>query len=131
MKYTFTGKTLGESRYELTINDQVIIASVREQADKSLLCSLNGEPFQLFGQEEALGLRMRINGVTMMIPTVYNPSELRSDVTGKIVRYLQQDGENVDKDEPFVEVEAMKMIMALKSTESGVVTHAMSHGDGA
>jgi hypothetical protein len=28
---------------------------------------------QLFGQDEALGLRMKINGATVMIPTVYNP----------------------------------------------------------
>ena len=31
-------------------------------------------------------------------------SELRSDVTGKVVRFLQQDGENVEKDQPYVEV---------------------------
>merc|ERR1719281_1250725 len=128
MKYVFKGKTLGENRYELDINGQVIIASVREQPDNSLLCSINGESYQLFGQEEALGLRMRINGVTIMIPTVYNPSELRSDVTGKIVRFLQQDGESVEKGQPYVEVEAMKMIMALKSSEAGVIKHAMSSG---
>eukprot|EP01031_Cornospumella_fuschlensis_P005151 gene5151-6426_t len=63
-----------------------------------------------------------------MIPTVYNPSELRSDVTGKIVRYLQQDRTFVNKNEPYVEVEAMKMIMALKSTESGVISQHLSPG---
>jgi acetyl-CoA carboxylase/biotin carboxylase 1 len=128
VKYNFQARSLGENRYELSINGQVVVVSVREQADNSLLCSLNGDPYQLFGQEEPLGLRMRINGVTIMIPTVYNPSELRSDVTGKIVRFLQQDGESVEKGAPYVEVEAMKMIMALKSTEAGVVKHAMSAG---
>eukprot|EP00746_Dinoflagellata_sp_MGD_P159399 gnl/MRDRNA2_/MRDRNA2_86689_c0_seq2.p1 gnl/MRDRNA2_/MRDRNA2_86689_c0~~gnl/MRDRNA2_/MRDRNA2_86689_c0_seq2.p1 ORF type:complete len:2174 (+),score=459.70 gnl/MRDRNA2_/MRDRNA2_86689_c0_seq2:114-6635(+) len=127
-KYNFEVQTLGESRYQLKINDQVITAAVREQSDASLLCYLNGEPYQLFGQEEALGLRMRINGVTVMIPTVYNPSELRSDVTGKIVRFLQQDGESVEKGQPYVEVEAMKMIMALKSTEAGIITQGLSAG---
>ena len=38
---------------------------------------------------------MKINGATVMIPTVYNPSEMRSDVTGKIVRFLQTDGDQV------------------------------------
>merc|ERR1719454_2742743 len=128
MKYSFEVKTLGENRYELLINGQKILATVREQPDKSLLCSINGDSYQLFGQEEALGLRMRIDGVTVMIPTVYNPSELRSDVTGKIVRFLQQDGENVEKDQPFVEVEAMKMIMALKAGETGVIQQRLSPG---
>jgi len=38
----------------------------------------------------------------VMIPTMYNPSELRSNVTGKVVRYLQQDREFVDKDQPYI-----------------------------
>eukprot|EP01041_Mallomonas_annulata_P006607 gene6607-13373_t len=128
VKYPFTVSTIGQGMYRLEINDQVIEAKVREQPDKSLLCSINGDNYQLFGQEEALGLRMKINGATVMIPVVYNPSELRSDVTGKIVRFLQQDGEVVEKDKPFVEVEAMKMIMALKATESGVISHMLSPG---
>ena len=129
VKYTFVATTLGPNYYSLKINDQVVEVRIREQPDKSLLCTVGGsEALQLFGQEEALGLRMKINGVTVMIPTVYNPSEMRSDVTGKIVRFLQQDGEVVEKDKPYVEVEAMKMIMAIKATESGVISHNLSPG---
>ena len=128
VKYGFTAKALGPNIYSLNINGQVIVARVREQPDKSLLCSIGNENYQLFGQDEALGLRMKINGATVMIPTVYNPSELRSDVTGKVVRFLQQDGDTVEKDQPFVEVEAMKMIMAIKSTESGIINHNLSPG---
>lgn len=52
----------------------------------------------------------------------------RSDVTGKIVRYLQNDHDVVEKDKPYVEVEAMKMIMSLKASESGTIRHALSPG---
>ena len=128
VKYSFTVSSMGPNFYNLRINDQSIEVRIREQPDKSLLCIIQGESYQLFGQEEALGLRMRINGKTVMIPTVYNPSELRSDVTGKIVRFLQQDGDIVEKDQPYVEVEAMKMIMAIKASESGVINHALSPG---
>lgn len=55
-------------------------------------------------------------------------SELRSDITGKVVRFLQEDGADVASGEPFVEVEAMKMIMPLKATESGKINHEMSPG---
>ena len=34
----------------------------------------------------------------------------------------------MNKDEPYVEVEAMKMIMAIKSTESGEIRHNLSPG---
>ena len=128
VKYSFKAQTLGPNYYSLNMNGQTIDVRVREQPDSSLLCTINGENYQLFGQEEALGLRMKINGETVMIPTVYNPSELRSDVTGKIVRFLQQDREFVEKDAPYVEIEAMKMIMSVKATESGIIRHNLSPG---
>lgn len=61
-------------------------------------------------------------------PTIFDPSELRTDVTGKVVRYLQDNGGNVDAGEPYVEVEAMKMIMPIKASESGKITHTLSPG---
>jgi acetyl-CoA carboxylase/biotin carboxylase 1 len=128
VKYKFDVDCLGPNMYKLTINNQVVIVRVREQPDNSLLCNVNGENLQLFGQDEALGTRMRIDGETVMIPTVFNPSELRSDVTGKVVRFLHAEGESVEKDEPYVEVEAMKMIMAFKATESGEINHVLSPG---
>jgi acetyl-CoA carboxylase / biotin carboxylase 1 len=49
-------------------------------------------------------------------------------VTGKVVRYLQDNGNDVQIGEPYVEVEAMKMIIPIKATESGKITHALSPG---
>lgn len=127
--YSFTANVLGAGHYLLLINGQEIDVKLRAQPDGSLLCVVNGHSgMQLFGQDEALGLRMKINGQTVMIPNVHNPSELRSDVTGKIVRYLHPDRSFVNKGEAYVEVEAMKMVMALKASEAGVVTQALSPG---
>lgn len=128
VKYTFKVTSLGPDFFQIQVGEQLIDVRIREQPDKSLLCQIGNENFQLYGQEEPLGLRMRINGDTVLLPTVFNPSELRSDVTGKVVRFLHQDGEQVEKDEPYVEVEAMKMIMAIKATESGQITHNLSPG---
>lgn len=61
-------------------------------------------------------------------PTIFDPSELRTDVTGKVVRYLQDNGATVEAGQPYVEVEAMKMIMPIKATESGKITHNLSPG---
>ena len=61
-------------------------------------------------------------------PTIFDPSELRTDVTGKVVRYLQDNGADVDEGQPYVEVEAMKMIMPLKASETGKITHNLSPG---
>lgn len=61
-------------------------------------------------------------------PAIFDPSELRTDVTGKVVRYLQENGGYVAVGQPYVEVEAMKMIMPIKATESGKITHNLSPG---
>jgi acetyl-CoA carboxylase/biotin carboxylase 1 len=45
-----------------------------------------------------------------------------------VVRYLQEIGAEVLVGEPYVEVEAMKMIMPIKATESGKITYNLSQG---
>ena len=66
--------------------------------------------------------------LNLQMPTIFDPSELRTDVTGKVVRYLQDNGAEVQAGAPFVEVEAMKMIMPIKATETGKITHNLSPG---
>jgi hypothetical protein len=176
---------------------QVLEAKVRQQPDGSLIAEFGGSVHTIYALEEPLGLRMVLDGVTVLLPTVYDPSELRTDVTGKIVRcvlllllpgcagvsalgragrwktngwgvcvcvcvcgekmtgsgtpppmaqplppsllpfhitqhtnyrYLQEDGAEIQAGQPYVEVEAMKMIMPLKAQESGTVSHRLSPG---
>jgi acetyl-CoA carboxylase/biotin carboxylase 1 len=42
-----------------------------------------------------------------------------------VVRYLQESGAGLLVGEPYVEVEAMKMIMPIKATESGKITQSL------
>ena len=112
----------------LSINGQTIDIRYREQADGSLYVAYGDESHQLYAKEEPLGLRMVLDGVTVLLPTLYDPSELRSDVTGKLVRYTVEDGETVKAGEPFAEAEAMKMIIALKASEGGKVKHEKQPG---
>ena len=80
----------------LSINGQTIEAKVLQQADGSLYVAYGSESHQVFAKEEPLGLRMILDGVTVLLPTLYDPSELRSDITGKLVRYLVEDGAQVE-----------------------------------
>jgi hypothetical protein len=50
-----------------------------------------------------------LDGKTVLLPNIFDPSELRSDITGKVVRYLHENGAQVGLGEAFVEVEAMKV----------------------
>ena len=79
--------------------------------------------------QEALGLRLRLEGIaTIMVPTLFDPSELRSEFNGKVVRYLQDNGAPVKEGQAYVELEAMKMIMPVKATAAGKVTHTRAAG---
>ncbi|CAM9940346.1 unnamed protein product [Pylaiella littoralis] len=128
VKYSFTVLRQAPDAFTLSINGQDFPVKVREQKDGRLIANFQGASRLIFGQEEAMGLRLQLDGKTVVLPNIFDPSELRSDITGKVVRFLQEDGADVASGDPFVEVEAMKMIMPLKATESGKINHEMSPG---
>ena len=127
-KYPFHVERIAGDIYRLTLGGNVIDARVTETAEGALLATFNGETHRIFGMQEPLGLRLVLDGVTILMPTIFDPSELRTDVTGKVVRYLQDNGAAVEEGQPYVEVEAMKMIMPIKASESGKITHSLSAG---
>ena len=61
----------------------------------------------------------------IMLPNVSDPSQRRSDVTGKVVRLLTKDGGSVKSGQPYVKCEAMKMIMQIKVSQDGKVSHKL------
>merc|ERR1719310_1167686 len=122
-KYAFKVMPTGPDTFQLAIGESSFEVKARKQADGSLYVAYGSETHQVFTKEEPLGLRMVLDGVTVLLPTIYDPSELRSDITGKLVRYLVDDGAEVEAGAPYAEAEAMKMLITLKATESGKVKH--------
>lgn len=131
-KYPFQVELLGPELYRFSINGQAIDIEITETAEGALLTSFGGEMHRIVGRVEPLGLRLVLDGVTTLMPDIIDPSELRTDVTGKIVRYLQPNGADVKKGEGYVEVEAMKMSKSLHETllfllcQSSMLTIAIS-----
>lgn len=128
IKYPFHVERLAADIYRLSVGGSVIEAQITETAEGALLATFGGETHRIFGMDEPLGLRLVLDGVTILMPSIFDPSELRTDVTGKVVRYLQDNGAEVSNGEPYVEVEAMKMIMPIKASESGKIIHNLSPG---
>ena len=44
----------------------------------------------------------------------------RATSPGKLIRFLQEDGDHVDAGNPYAEIEVMKMITNLYTTQSGM-----------
>lgn len=127
-KFVFQVSRSRAETLDLKVGSSKMSAKVREQPDGSLYVTVGKTVQSIKGTEEALGLRLMIGAATVMLPQVYDPSELRSDVNGKVVRYLHDEGATIAKGEPYIELEAMKMIMALKSSEAGKIYHSKSSG---
>ena len=129
IKYSFEVTRNGPDTFTVeTPEGQKIEAKIRERPDGALVAMFGGEQHEIEGLEEPLGLRMILDGQTWLLPNVFDPSELRTDVTGKLIRFLQEDGAEVVAGKPFAEVEAMKMVMPLIAAESGKVSHAKAGG---
>jgi acetyl-CoA carboxylase/biotin carboxylase 1 len=134
-KYVWQCARTREDSFALTVGTTTLDARIREQADGALYVQQGDRVAHVRGTEESLGLRLTMTGsgkgasaITMTFPNLRDPSELRSEFNGKVVRYLHQDGADVEKDEPYVELEAMKMIMSLRSGEAGKISHSLSPG---
>jgi len=127
-KYSFEVERMSPDTLRMSLNGQPLNVRIREQPDGSLLMRYGGSTHKVMALEEPLGLRLTLDGQTLIVPTVFDPSELRSDITGKIVRFLHNEGDTVEKGEPYVEVEAMKMIMSFPASETGKIKHEMSPG---
>jgi acetyl-CoA carboxylase/biotin carboxylase 1 len=76
----------------------------------------------------ATGMRINVGGANVAFSPDYDPTSLRTDVAGKLVKRLVADGARVKKGEPYGEIEVMKMFMPLKVEEAGVVSWIVNEG---
>jgi acetyl-CoA carboxylase/biotin carboxylase 1 len=78
--------------------------------------------------DAATGMRLNIGGCTIAFSPDYDPTSLRTDVAGKLVKKLVDDQSYVSKGQPYAEIEVMKMFMPLKVEESGILTWHVNEG---
>ncbi|CRG94893.1 biotin carboxylase subunit of acetyl CoA carboxylase, putative [Plasmodium gallinaceum] len=129
MKYCFKGFNIGENLYKLEINGQQIeVMAEYDKENNKIFASFHNQTYIYTCSEDSLGIHMNLEKDNIFIPKISNPFHLISNTNGKIVKYLINDGDEVKKNEDYIEVEAMKMIMTFKSTETGILKHKKSEG---
>jgi acetyl-CoA carboxylase / biotin carboxylase 1 len=67
VKYPFHVERLANDIFRMTIGDSVIDATVTETAEGALLATFGGETHRIFGMDEPLGLRLVVDGVTILM----------------------------------------------------------------
>ena len=108
-----------------------IDAQVRCLSDGGYLTDIGGKSrvaYLTSRGDAATGMRIAIGGMTVSFSPDYDPTSLRTDVAGKLVKKLVADGAHLDKGEAYCEIEVMKMFMPLKASEAGTLTWKMNEG---
>ena len=66
---------------------------------------MDGESHQVHSEEEALGTRLQIDGLTCLLANETDPTKLLAVSPGKLMRYLVADGDHVSENQPIAEIE--------------------------
>eukprot|EP00741_Cyanophora_paradoxa_P025663 tig00000385_g24767.t1 len=128
VKYVFSAQQTGPHCFRLMANKTAVEAEVRPLSDGGLLVLLDGKSHVVYAREEVGGLRLLLDGRTCQFPKEYDPSQLRSQMTGKLVRHLLEDGAHVGAGAPYAEIEVMKMYMPLVAPEAGRISYRKVEG---
>jgi len=134
VKYKLRCTRTGSSEFQIAVagdTTKCVTNSVRSLSDGGYLISSGGMSqvaYQTVKADATSGMKLSVGGRTVAFSPDYDPSTLRTDVAGKLVKKLVPDGAHVKKGGAYAEIEVMKMFMPLKVEESGVITWANNEG---
>jgi acetyl-CoA carboxylase/biotin carboxylase 1 len=109
-------------------SSEYVEAKVRVLSDGGYLIHLGGRSHSAYANQEASGLRLTLDGKTCIFSKEYDPTRLTTEVAGKFVKQLVAEGAHVEAQEPFAEIEVMKMFMPVLAGEAGTVHWKLTEG---
>jgi acetyl-CoA carboxylase/biotin carboxylase 1 len=134
IKYVLVCTRNGMNSLSISLaNDKTknVVVGVRTLSDGGYLIEVGGSSHVAYlttRGDVGTGMRMNVGGANIAFSPAYDPSTLRTDVAGKLVKKLKDDGSHVKKGEAYGEIEVMKMFMPLKVEESGILTWNVNEG---
>lgn len=105
-----------------------VLADVRALGDGGKLVLADGRSHVCYMREEPGGLRMSVNGKTCLFPKEYDPTLLTSSVSGKLIRFLVSNEDQIKAGQAFAELEVMKMYLTLSAPECGKILLVAAEG---
>lgn len=127
-KYSVKVVRTGPQSLTLHLGGSSVDVVARTLNDGGLLIQLDGSSHVIHAEEEPAGTRLSIGTHTCLLSNEHDPSKLTALSTGKLVRYLVEDGGHVAADKPYAEIEVMKMVMTLLAPASGRVLFHLPEG---
>ncbi|CAJ1954778.1 unnamed protein product [Cylindrotheca closterium] len=127
VKYKLFCTRKGQCSFRIGLDgnvDAFVMTNVRKLSDGGYLIEIGGTSHVAYLTNKgdvATGMRLNVGGSNVAFSPDYDPTSLRTDVAGKLVKKLVADGTHVKKGEAYAEIEVMKMFMPLKVEEAGIV----------
>ena len=134
IKYRLCCTRSGQNTFAIALDEpdsSKISTNVRVLSDGGYLIEIGGTSHVAYlasKPDSSTGLRMNVGGKNVMFSPDYDPTVLRTDVAGKLVKKLKADNSYVKKGEPYCEIEVMKMFMPLRVEESGILSWRVNEG---
>jgi acetyl-CoA carboxylase/biotin carboxylase 1 len=134
IKYRLVCTRTGPNSFSISVagdDSQSVTTNVRLLSDGGYLINIGGNSHVAYltnKADAASGMRLNVAGKNIVFSPDYDPTALRTDVAGKLVKKLKPDGAQVKKGEPYCEIEVMKMFMPLRVEESGVLLWCVNEG---
>ncbi len=93
------------------------IGDIESDGRRHLLFELNGHPrpVRILDRSAPAVFQTRPKA------DVSNPQEIGAPLSGKVVKYFVKEGDKVNREQPLVLIEAMKMQTNIKSPQDGIV----------
>ncbi|XP_065178755.1 acetyl-CoA carboxylase-like [Sycon ciliatum] len=128
VKYIMKVTRSSQSSYFLLMNESSLEVEVHRMTDGGLLLSTGSNSFTTYMIDEVDRYRVVVNGKAVVFEKERDPTKLRSPSTGKLLTFVVADGGHVNADDPYAEIEVMKMVMTLRVSEAGKVVQMKRPG---
>lgn len=122
LKFRFQVARSGPDYFRIFYAGTAVEVICRKLADGGLLILLDGKSHVAYLKEEAVSTILTLDSRTINLEKESDPTKMRSPSSGKLVRFLVEDGGHVNAGDQYAEIEVMKMVMALSATAAGTVT---------
>ncbi|XP_066991423.2 acetyl-CoA carboxylase isoform X2 [Anabrus simplex] len=127
-KYKVQATKSGPTTYFLVMNGSFKEIEVHRLSDGAILLSVDGASYTTYMREEVDRYRIVIGNQTCIFEKENDPSLLRAPSAGKLLGYLVEDGGHVNAGQAYAEIEVMKMVMTVTSSEAGSVFYVKRPG---
>ena len=128
IKYSLRVSMGSETLFYLHINGALIEAEVIELHDGGLKVLLDGQAYLVHPEQTKVGMKVHVNGFPCFFPDDFDATKLVAQGPGKLLKFLVGDGERVEINQPYCEIEVMKTVMPLIATSTGIVRHVARIG---